>query len=304
MDVKIVADRPVKTKNLLIPFFKDQYNALDLSTRFDLPVEPNFTGDFKEVESFLHPTRAQKIYLLGLGKMNDLPKCHEAFRHFVFKNRKFFSGPLHLDLMSHPDDVVYEAVLGSVLATYEMGMKKTSNKKDSKKLVFFIHHQGETIKDVVREARESARTQMEMMTLVNSPANIKTPKYLAKYVKKSAKQNGFEVRVFNEKELKENGFHAILAVGQGSRRESVLIQMEYRPAHVKNSAPQLGLVGKGVTFDTGGVSMKSPTNMHYMKSDMGGAAAVIGAIELAAKLRIEYSLGWISPCGGEQCGCK
>ena len=86
-----------------------------------------------------------------------------------------------------------------------------------------------------------------------------------------------------------------MAVGQGSQFPPVLIKLEYKPEGLDSNRPQLGLVGKGITFDTGGLSIKPSSNMHYMKSDMGGAAAVLGAVELAAKLKLNVHIVGIVP---------
>ena len=116
---------------------------------------------------------------------------------------------------------------------------------------------------------------------------------MAAWAVKSGKKHGFSVNVLNKTQIKKAGLHALLAVNRGSELPPSFIIMEYRPK-VKN-AVHVGLVGKGVTFDTGGLSIKGSMNMHYMKSDMGGAAAVLGAMELCAKLKLPVNLTGIVP---------
>ena len=92
----------------------------------------------------------------------------------------------------------------------------------------------------------------------------------------------------NKAQLEKQGFGAILAVGQGSVNPPVAIVAEYKAK--PNAKIDVGLVGKGITFDTGGLSIKSSTNLHYMKSDMGGAAVVLGVMELVAKLKLKVNV--------------
>jgi len=96
-------------------------------------------------------------------------------------------------------------------------------------------------------------------------------------------------------EIEATGLHALLAVNRGSEAPPFFIIMEYKPKETSGELPKVGLVGKGVTFDTGGLSIKPSTNMHYMKSDMGGAAAVLGTMEAAAKLQLPVHLIGIVP---------
>jgi leucyl aminopeptidase len=97
---------------------------------------------------------------------------------------------------------------------------------------------------------------------------------------------------------------ALLSVGQGSANPPVFIVMEYKPEGLKSKSPALGLVGKGISFDTGGISIKPSANMGYMKCDMAGAAAVIGAIELAAKLKLNIHVVGSSTSSRKQCRCQ
>lgn len=125
--------------------------------------------------------------------------------------------------------------------------------------------------------------------LANLPSNICTPTFLAEQAKDLAKAyKNLSVKVLNETEMKKLGMGAILAVSQGSAEEAKLICLEYRGANSKR-AP-IALVGKGITFDTGGISLKSPDNMVGMKYDMCGAATVLGTIKAAAELKLPLNI--------------
>ena len=133
----------------------------------------------------------------------------------------------------------------------------------------------EAAKHIV-EAIHASDTIKSICTLVDAPGNIKTPQYLGKWAEESGKANGYQVEILDQQHLTEQKLHALLAVGRGSEHQSILIKTSYTHADCDPSKVDLGLVGKGVTFDTGGLSLKKATNMHYMKSDMGGAACGVG----------------------------
>ena len=134
------------------------------------------------------------------------------------------------------------------------------------------------------------------------PSNYKTPHYLSEYVKSAGQEQGFDVRVIKGAALQKNKLHALHEVGKGSENEPAFIIMEYKAA--KKPVAKIGLVGKGITFDTGGISLKNPTNMHYMKSDMAGAAAVIGVMQAAAELKLPIHLIGIVPAAENAVGSK
>jgi leucyl aminopeptidase len=116
---------------------------------------------------------------------------------------------------------------------------------------------------------------------------------LGDFVVEQGKKYGFEAEFLLEKELKKQGFHALLAIGQGSVEDSAFIIMKYRGT--KSKATDIGLVGKGITFDTGGISIKPSDNMHFMKSDMGGAAMMIGTMMAVAALNLPINITAVVP---------
>ena len=138
----------------------------------------------------------------------------------------------------------------------------------------------------------AAETQMKIMDLVNAAPNYKTPQYLADWATESGKKHNFSVKALDKKECIETGLKALLSVNAGSEHEPRFIIMEYKHP---DATKTVGLVGKGVTFDTGGISIKPSNNMYLMKSDMGGAAAVLGTMELVAKLKLPINLIGIVP---------
>ena len=144
------------------------------------------------------------------------------------------------------------------------------------------------MREKIKEASNVADGIILARDLVNEPANILYPETLAERAVEVGKESGFEVEVFDEKQIEELGMKAFLEVGKGSVHKPRLIVMRYMGN--ANSDERVGLVGKGLTFDTGGYSLKPSTSMDTMKSDMGGAAAVIGTMKALAKNKVEKNV--------------
>ena len=127
---------------------------------------------------------------------------------------------------------------------------------------------------------------------VNTPPGDLPPATFADQAAAAAKEAGLSVEVLDEKALKKAGYGGILGVGQGSSRPPRLVRLSYRAGRGK---PHLALVGKGITFDSGGLSLKPPAAMEWMKSDMGGAAAIIAAITAIARLGLPVNVTAYAP---------
>lgn len=130
--------------------------------------------------------------------------------------------------------------------------------------------------------------------LGNMPGNVCTPTYLANQAKKLGKSHKLKIKVLNEKEMAELGMGSLLSVSKGSREPAKLIVMEYFGAKDKKQAPH-ALVGKGLTFDAGGISIKPSPKMDEMKYDMCGAASVFGAVLAAAEMKLPINVVGVIP---------
>ncbi len=119
----------------------------------------------------------------------------------------------------------------------------------------------------------------------NEPGNLLTPLALAERAEQLAAGLPLSCEVLGQEQLRELRMGALLGVAQGSAEPPVMIMLRYRPEQAPATGPHLGLVGKAVTFDTGGISIKPSANMHFMKHDMGGGAAMMGAMSAIARLR-------------------
>lgn len=128
--------------------------------------------------------------------------------------------------------------------------------------------------------------------LVNEPPNRLSPQVFAQRAVQAAEEAGVEARVWDEHALAQEGFGGILAVGQGSDEPPRLVRLEWAPPQIEN---HVALIGKGITFDSGGLSLKPPASMPEMKSDMAGAATVLGAVLAAARLELPVRVtGWLA----------
>ncbi|MEM1022250.1 MAG: leucyl aminopeptidase [Myxococcota bacterium] len=143
---------------------------------------------------------------------------------------------------------------------------------------------GSDLRDALDRGGLIARGVMTARDLINAPANVLTPVELAERAKRMAKAHELSCKILTPRDMERQNMHLHLGVGQGSRNEPRLIHLAYEPAGKKNR-PVLVLVGKGLTFDAGGLSIKTSEGMMEMKIDMGGAAAVMGAMHAIAALK-------------------
>ncbi len=128
--------------------------------------------------------------------------------------------------------------------------------------------------------------------LVNESAQIVTPEYIADLACEIAKEHNLNIKIYNKKEIKELGMNAFLAVGQGSVNEPKFIHLTYKPK--QNPRKKIALIGKGITFDAGGLDIKPATSMLNMKNDMTGAASVLGIIQAISKIEPDIELHVLS----------
>ena len=148
----------------------------------------------------------------------------------------------------------------------------------------------------VRRAAVLAQATALTRDLANMPSNVKDPGWLAKMAVRTVGKVA-DVVVRDEKWLATEGFGGVLAVGGGSVRPPRFVEMTWRPSA---KAPHIVLVGKGITFDTGGISIKPADGMHMMRTDMSGGAAVIAAMEAIARLGLNVRVTGLVPCAENQ----
>jgi leucyl aminopeptidase len=177
------------------------------------------------------------------------------------------------------------AVEGTVLGAYRFDRYKSKPGDESVRRVDLVAPAGGSGKEH-RATLKAATAIGEAVTfardLINTPPNDLYPATFAQRAAAAATEAGLEVEVLDEKALRKEGYGGVLGVGGGSTRPPRVVRLRYKGPKPK---AKVALVGKGITFDTGGISLKPPANMDHMTSDMSGAAAVVATVILAAKLR-------------------
>jgi leucyl aminopeptidase len=269
-------------------------------------------GDFqgKGAETFpitaLRRGSADRILLVGLGPKGNYGR--KAYRRAVFAATQWLarSGAQNAVSWLAADPVpgldAYYAVRHAVEsvsnALYRIPDLKTARKPPRPKLARF----GIVVPDAdlaaaergLRDGRGIAAGTARTKDLANLPANVCTPSYLAEAARVLAKEHeSVRARVLDEREIRRLGMGSFLSVTRGSEEPPRLIVLEYSGGR-KGAAP-IALVGKGITFDTGGISLKQPPGMDEMKFDMSGAASVFGAFKAIATIGAPVNLVGIIP---------
>ncbi|MDF7676626.1 leucyl aminopeptidase [Neisseriaceae bacterium ESL0693] len=185
---------------------------------------------------------------------------------------------------------VFTVALGDAVYRYD------EFKEDSKPAVLdqVSYYGSQPLEAQLRKAEALVYGMNICKNLGNAPGNVCTPTFLASEVQKIADQTGCEASIFDAGQIRQMGMNALWAVAQGSEAGAYLLQLSYQGAPNANDAP-IVLVGKGITFDSGGISLKPAASMDEMKYDMCGAASVIGTLAAAAKLRLPINVVAIVP---------
>jgi leucyl aminopeptidase len=190
------------------------------------------------------------------------------------------------------------AVEGAILGDFEPDRHKGGEKKSIDSIIIVGGSE-----QAARRGQILAESQNFARSLANEPANLLTPLKMAEAARDMCAEAGLECEVLDTAQMKSLGMGALLGVAQGSAEPPALIVIRYKPAEVK-SADHLGLVGKGVTFDTGGISIKPADGMEKMKYDMSGGAAMMGAMRALARLKPTVAVSAFIPCVENMCGSR
>lgn len=188
---------------------------------------------------------------------------------------------LVFDLRGYSLDEIEDVALGALIG----GKTKSSYQKKHEKPSKISLLVDEGVKPSLEHVQAIAEDVVMVRELINTPANDLWPAKLAETVESHFKKSKVEVEIWDEKRLEKERCGGILAVGKGSARPPRLVVMRYR-----GGGKHLGLVGKGITFDTGGLSLKPADGMVGMKYDMAGSATVFGAISTIAKLKLKVDV--------------
>lgn len=264
-----------------------------------------FSGKSGEVfPVFLPEAKLECVLLIGLGKREalKLDRVRVAASRFRAQAAAFKLTSARLDVESMRGvlpvtDVLGAAVEGLRLSAYRFDKYKTSG-KDKKSssgpsdVELALRSPGAAERKALADAEILAETVNWTRDFANEPANVLTPVRLAAIARQMAREEGLSCRILGLKECRKLGMGGIIGVSQGSSFPPQLIVLENKAR--KTERPVV-LVGKGVTFDTGGISLKPGPGMEWMKYDMCGAAAVIGAMRAIARLRLPIHVVGLAP---------
>jgi leucyl aminopeptidase len=251
-------------------------------------------------------TEAERILLVGLGKEREFRE--KEFRAAIATTVRTlnetggFDGTIYLtELSVKKRDVVWrvrQAVLMVEETLYrfdQMKSKKDEVRRPLRKLTFCVERRNElaAAEQALLEGQAIATGMDFMKNLANLPGNICTPTYLADQAKAIGQEHGLQTEVLGRAEMEQLGMHSLLAVAQGSHQPPHLIVVKYQGG--KTGEKPVVLVGKGVTFDTGGISIKPAPDMDEMKFDMSGAASVLATIKAAALMKLPLNVIAVVP---------
>ncbi|MCK8600818.1 leucyl aminopeptidase [Desulfoferrobacter suflitae] len=269
----------------------------------------DFKGKHQETSIYYGPRDhcIARVICVGLGPAEkfDREKLRNAAAVAVRKCRELrISHPaLPLPaLQGLPLDgatALREALIGAETGLYRYGALKTRNDEPDafpETLCLLAGQEpGDDLQEALNDAQRTARGICLARDLVVAPANIVTPRFLADKARELAHQFAFQMQLIDLDAARRMGMGLFTAVAQGSREPAYMIVLEHRPRGTEEDRP-LVLIGKGITFDAGGISIKPSSKMELMKHDMAGAAAILGAFQIIGEMKLARRIVGILPC--------
>ncbi len=292
-----------KTDLLALPIFDGKIEKNSTLDRVDKQLaglisqtlkQEEFKGAVGELKNFHthHKLKAKYVVLVGMGEMKKFEvesirkatgKLNALSEALKAKSVCYTITEACEDLCS-PEEASRAATEGFILGSYKFTAYKSKKTPGSKlESVLFPLPSSRFVagcKKAIHEAEVISQATNFARDLVNTPSHDKPPEVLGKHAQKIS---GIRTRVFKLADLKRMGMGGIIGVGQGSKHPSVLIEMTYKPSRKPKKV--IALVGKGVTFDSGGLSLKPPKSMETMKDDMAGAAALIAVMKTLREIK-------------------
>ena len=264
----------------------------------ELAAAGELTGKSGEAVLLHHPNGfgAQRLLLLGAGKSGKFSLAD--IRTLAGVAARFLKGRGLTDfaflLRALPSGVpageaAQAAVEGVELANFDPAVYQTG--KNNKKKIAALTLAGlpaaeqAALEAGIRRGQVIAEAQNLARALANEPANRLTPRMFAERAAQIAREVGLQADILDENRLRELKMGAFLSVAQGSEEPPRMVVLTYTPANWKTGSPVLGLVGKGITFDSGGISIKPGEGMEKMKYDMAGGATMLGVMQALARLK-------------------
>ncbi|THE10123.1 leucyl aminopeptidase [Bacillus timonensis] len=252
----------------------------------------------------LGKTPIKRVYFLGLGKEDEqsFESLREAFGKAVkvIDEAKIESFAVDVDSFVTEklavQDVAHAFGEAFALSTYKFADYKQKSNEPEKKIedvIVYTNDDADEVEASLKVGFAYGQGTNSARTLVNLPGNMLTATDLANYASEIGMKYGFEIEILDKEEMEKLGMGALLSVNKGSVEPPKMIVLKYQGTD--NWKDVIGLVGKGITFDTGGYSIKPKDGIVGMKSDMGGAAAVLGAMEIIGQLKPEKNVVAVIP---------
>jgi len=292
----------IKTDCLIIGFFEDAavlpsaLKAFDEHTKGGLTAtltSEGITGTFGQTTLIHLPDgiAAKTVLLVGLGKVQDFTtervrraagSAINKAKTYRVKHAALVFDTLHVH-NSSIKDVAQAAVEGALLASYQFTKYKTVDQKKAKEaameslvLVAPTAAEGRQMQDGLLRGKALAEGIFFARDIVNEPANEIRPRTLADAAQHISRMPGITVELIDQKKARALGMGSFLAVASGSQEEAYMIHLTYKPRTQKKGLKKVAICGKGITFDSGGLSLKLGVHMENMKMDMAGAAMILG----------------------------
>ncbi|MGP4078570.1 leucyl aminopeptidase [Pseudalkalibacillus sp. R45] len=299
---------------LVVGIFSDDKKPTGITKEIDDALNGHITELFKCEELSAKPKKVTRvhtlgvlgvksIYFVGLGQKRDLTyrTVRDAFGGAAKELKSSKQEDIAVALDSFRSDLDFKQTAHAlaeafILATYQFEdykEKKENKRYELKAITVYSEEDANAVNHALKTGEAYAMGTNVARDLVNTPGNLLTPTDLAEQAVNIAKKYDFEYDVLEREDMKELGMGALLAVSQGSEQDPKMIVVKYKAKEAWQDV--LTFVGKGLTFDAGGYSIKPALNMHEMKSDMGGSAAVLGAMEAVGRLKPDVNIMFVIP---------
>ncbi len=297
-------------------------NTLSTIDQADIIIIPCIKGEYKKLEKFLQGVQYEtwadaalemythrkpepkkiteqfikrtKIILVGLADDQSYVQQSNGIRSALYKslekNKKWKVTLVMYEGMN--TNSISACTHGLTLANMRIDYYHKERNDNLSHLSVYCSNKNDLA--TVEQGEDLAEIQESICHLVNLPSNIKNPRYMVDWARNRFANRNIDITVLDHEDIQRKGMGALYNVGKGSVTPPHVLILEYRPKS-KQKLKHIGLVGKGVTFDTGGISLKDPLNMHLMKSDMAGAAAVLGAVDAIEKFNLKVQVTAVIP---------
>ena len=302
MEFKLIKGDPLKLKSNVLVIGKFEEESISKTVKKVNEALKGTISQLIEEESYksvigktlnvntVGKTGSDRILLVGLGKKSEFsPNSLKKVGIAVAKKVKKFASKVIFNLDIEGSNLNSQnLIMGLILGTYEFNKYKSNNDDssstiDTKYNFIWSKLNQKDFDDSLKKATGIAEATCFTRDLVNEPPDTMTPTRLGELAKEIADENGLECEIFNNVDIRQKGMGGLYAVSKGSLEDPRFIHLTYKPK--KKARKTVAIVGKGITFDSGGLCLKTADYMKTMKMDMGGSAVVLGVMKVISLLK-------------------